>query len=149
MTGLRLKTIGFGPPEPSQDIYDSYDNFVVNEPWTWGPQHLRLAKGSQETDTAGDELSEESYASDDSTGYTRRSRRRRRRRRVQARQVLPLTAGLRRNLPEPLPISVDGGQWVTEMDDEKLVLIYPLTFGFSLNAKKWSKFHALELSTTN
>lgn len=143
-----MKPMGLHLPDPSLDSYGTHDKFLVNEPWSWGPQHLRLARGTQEHE----ELSEDSDSYDDeypSLDYQRRHRRRARKRGPRPRKVLPLTADLPSRVVESGPPNLDGGQRVTEMSDEDLVLLYPLTFGFSLKAKKWSKSFILELVNTD
>lgn len=121
---------------------------MVNEPWSWGPQHLRLARGTQETG----EFSEDSDSYDDEypgMDYQRRHRRRARKSGPRPRKVLPLTADLPHRVAESGPPNLDGGRWVKDMSDEDLLLLYPLTFGFSLKAKKWSKPLTLDLVNTD
>jgi hypothetical protein len=125
--------------EYGKDEYSNYDNFVVNEPWTWAPQHLHIAERSKQTGFSRDELAEEASSSDQDASYKGQRNSRGRRRKNHARRVLPLTAGLFEEVPAAVPRTLDIEQRVTELKDEVLVLLYPLTFGFSLKAKKWSK----------
>ena len=133
--GLQLKKIGLVTSD--KDKYEHYDGVFVHKPWSWGPQHSILnednANGSNaiDPDPYGDPGRGSRYAPPES------------RRSIVVRRTIPLvaeevtSASYKNNLPD----------WTAEQDekamktleDEHLRLIYPLTFAFSLKAKKWSK----------
>ena len=133
MTGLRLKQIGLEKGE--KDIYSTHDEFVVHEPWKWGPQHLHLAGGTQHTSSSGPEHSAHTAA----FGRPMESASPAALRTNQWRRVVPLTA--EQVFEDSIDLgflSFEGGRQTTEMKDDELVLLYPLTFGFSLKEKRWS-----------
>lgn len=139
MTGLEIRPIGLDI-DP-RDIYADWDSIFVNEPWGWGSQQATIREGFRERQfkpvkrtnpyaVPGDpDYNEEEY------DYSRSKR---------TRKSVPLSAQ-ERTSPED---AYSGRPYTRDrldeplsgpLTDEQRMLIYPLTFGFSLKTKIWSK----------
>lgn len=140
--GLQLKKIGLVPSE--KDIYDKYDGVFVHKAWVWGPQHNVL---NEDTSYGSASYGRSDPLDPDQEPDPSRGRydpvEAPLRRPLVIRRTVPLVAEqvTRSSVRQPPTewTAAQDAKALKSLEDEQLMLLYPLTFAFSLKAKEWSE----------
>jgi hypothetical protein len=115
--------------ELSHDTHTDWDNFQVNEPWNWGPEHSFLTAEARKLDTSAtaDTHAQGLHGMPPPPAPTQPR---------YVRKVVPATA--MESDDDSMDMGWGFGQKAkAKITDEQLMLMYPLTFAFSLKSKKW------------
>lgn len=145
MTGLRSKC-SILRSDPEKDRYFEWDRIFVNQPWTWGPQQVTIREGftkrNENPRRVKPQRRYDNYLDSDED-YDDRNYRKYPSTSV-ARRVLPRCAREHVSTDDSLgnldfPRQARGEVLSKSLTDEQKMLLYPLTFGFSLKTKVWSK----------
>lgn len=125
MTGLSLQQLGFSPGD--KDIYDPWDHIYLNEPWKWPAEEMpRYSVNDPIVDNRLDPY----------PGAPPPAKK------PITRNTVPLAATGSRTVA---PVRDRQNKKVGEkgitpsMTDQQVSMFYPLTFGFSLKTKQWSR----------
>jgi hypothetical protein len=141
LTGLVLKLPMLGS---SHDTHTGWDNFRVNEPWNWGPEHSFLTAEARKLDTSAtaDTHAQGLHGMPPPPAPTQPR---------YVRKVVPATA--LESEDDPMDLH-DMNGWDSEQQseakitNEQLMLMYPLTFAFSLKSKKWGRNSPTQLNSS-